>query len=138
VQSVVDQLRSARTSKDVDGTLALIAPFAVTTVTVQSGDGSATVTTRLSGIESHRQMLEQSFGQVQNRETLENYVTIRIIDDSFAIAEIYQMEIFETPDGEDWIAASESVLYLGQVDGQVLVTSATVDGWTALRPPQNE
>jgi hypothetical protein len=137
VQAIVDQLRTARTNKDVEATLELIAPFAVTTVTVQTGDGNATVTTRLAGVDAHRQMLEQSFGQVQNRETLENYVTINIIDDNFGIAEIYQMENFETPEGEDWIAASQTVLRLGRVEGQVLITSATVDGWVSARPAQD-
>lgn len=137
IQAVVDQLRTARDSKDVAGTLELIAPFAVTVVTVKSGDGNATMTNRLEGQEAHRQMLEQSFGAVQNRESLENYVTIALLGDNFGIAEIYQMENFETPEGEAFIAASETVLRLGRVDGQVLITSATVDGWIAARPSRN-
>lgn len=136
VQAVVDQLQAARSNKDVEGTLALIAPFAVTEVTVKTGNGLSTVTTRLEGMDAHRQMLEQSFSQVQNRESLENYVTIDVIDDSFGIAKIYQMETFETPEGQAWIAASQMVLRLGRVDGQVLITSATVDGWISARPSQ--
>lgn len=137
IQTVVDQLQAARVSKDIEGTLALIAPFAVTVVTVRSGDGSATVTNRLEGLEAHRQMLGQSFSEVRNRESLENYVIINLIDDNFGIAKIYQMENFETPKGEAFIVASQTVLRLSQVNGQVLITSATVDGWLAARPPQN-
>ncbi len=137
VQAVVDQLQAARANQDVEGTLELIAPFAVTVVTVESGNGLSTVTTRLEGAGAHRQMLEQSFSQVENRESLENYVTINIIDDNFGIAEIYQMENFETTGGEAWIAASQTVLRFGRVDGQVMVTSATVDGWISARPAQN-
>jgi len=137
IQAVVDQLRAARDSQDVEGTLELIAPFAVTVVTVESGDGNATVMNRLEGLAAHRQMLEQSFGEVDNRESLENYVTITLIDDNFGVAEIYQMENFETPEGEAFIAASQTVLRLGRVDGQVLITSAVVDGWIAARPSRN-
>ncbi|WP_204141358.1 hypothetical protein [Halomicronema sp. CCY15110] len=134
VQAVVDQLQLARNNQDVAGTLELIAPFAVTVVTVKNGDGSASTTSRIAGVDAHRQMLEQSFGQVQSRDSLENYVTIRIVDDGLGIAEIYQMETVETLAGEAWIAASQTVLYFGRVDGQVRVTSATVDGWMAARP----
>lgn len=137
IQAVVEQLRAARDSKDVEGTLELIAPFAVTVVTVESGDGNATVMNRLEGLSAHRQMLEQSFGEVENRESLENYVTITLIDDNFGVAEIYQMENFETPEGEAFIAASETVLRVGRVDGQVLITSATVDGWISARPSRD-
>lgn len=137
VQAVIDQLQAARNNRDVDGTLELMAPFAVTVVTVESGNGLSTVTTHLEGVEAHRQMLEQSFSQVQSRESLKNYVTIDIIDDNFGIAKIYQMENFETSAGEAWIAASQTVLRLGRVDGQVLITSATVDGWISARPSQD-
>lgn len=138
VQAVVDQLQAARANQDVEGTLALIAPFAVTEVTVRTGSGLSTVTTRLEGGDAHRQMLEQSFSQVQNRESLENYVTIDIIDENFGIAKIYQMENFETSEGEAaWIAASQTVLRLGRVDGRVLITSATVEGWISARPARN-
>jgi hypothetical protein len=137
VQAIVDQLQTARANGDVEGTLELIAPFAVTVVTVESGNGLSTVTSRVEGMAAHQQILEQSFNQVQNRESLENDVTINIIDENFAIAKIYQMENFETSGGEAWIAASQTVLRLGQVDGQVLVTSATVDGWISARPSQN-
>jgi hypothetical protein len=64
-------------------------------------------------------------------------VTIDIIDDNFGIAKIYQMENLETSTGEAWIAASQTVLRVSRVDGQVLVTSATVDGWISVRPSQN-
>ncbi|MGF1518466.1 MAG: hypothetical protein ACFCVB_11760 [Nodosilinea sp.] len=114
-----------------------MAPFAVTVVTVEAGNGLSTITTHLEGVEAHRQMLEQSFSQIQSWESLRNYVTIDIIDDNFGIAKIYQMENFETAAGESWIAASQTVLRLGRVDGQVLVTSATVDGWIAARPSQD-
>ena len=137
VQTIVDQLQAARANQDVEATLELIAPFAVTVVTVESGNGLSTVTTRLEGMDAHRQMLEQSFSQVENRESLENYVTINVINDDFGIAEIYQMENFETSGGEAWIAASQTVLRLGRVDGQVMVTSATVNGWISARPAQN-
>ncbi|WP_156119773.1 hypothetical protein [Leptolyngbya sp. KIOST-1] len=137
VQTVLDRLQAARDSRDVEGTLSLIAPFAVTVVTVESGNGLSTVTTRLEGVEAHRQMLEQTFGQVQRRESLRNYVAIDIIDDNFGIAKIYQMENFETSAGEMLIAASQTVLRLGRVNGQVLVTSATVDGWISPRPTGN-
>lgn len=137
IQAVVDRLRAARDSKDIEGTLELIAPFAVTVVSVQGGDGNATVTNRLEGQEAHRQMLEQSFGQVQNRESLKQSVTITLVDDNFGTAEIYQMENFETLEGEAFIAASETVLRLGRVDGQVLITSATVDGWISARPSRD-
>jgi hypothetical protein len=137
VQAVIDRLQVARDNRDVEGTLELIAPFAVTVVTVESGSGLSTITTHLEGVDAHRQMLEQSFGQVQNRESLKNYVTIDIVDDNFGIAKIYQMENFETSAGEAWIAASQTVLRLGRVDGQVLITSATVDGWISARPSQD-
>jgi hypothetical protein len=134
IQTVVDRLQIARANQDVAGTLELIAPFAVTVVTVENGSGSTSITTRLEGMDAHRQMLEQSFGQVQSRDSLENYVTIRIVDDGLGIAEIHQMETVETAAGEAWIAASQTVLRFGRVDGQVLVTSATVEGWIAARP----
>jgi hypothetical protein len=137
VQAVINLLQAARNNRDVEGTLALIAPFAVTVVTVESGNGLSTVTTRLEGVEAHRQMLEQTFTQVQSRESLRNYVAIDIIDDSFGIAKIYQMENFETSAGEALIAASQTVLRFGRVNGQVLVTSATVDGWVSPRPTGN-
>ncbi|HSM82657.1 MAG TPA: hypothetical protein VLS96_13280 [Nodosilinea sp.] len=137
VQAVIDLLQAARNNRDVEGTLELMAPFAVTVVTVESGNGLSTITTHLEGMDAHRQMLEQSFSQVQSRESLKNYVTIDIIDDNFGLAKIYQMETFETAAGEAWIAASQTVLRLGRVDGQVLVTSATVDGWISARPAQN-
>ncbi|MGG6241871.1 hypothetical protein ACQ4N7_24875 [Nodosilinea sp. AN01ver1] len=137
IQAVIDRLQAARNNRDVEGTLALIAPFAVTVVTAESGNGVSTITTHLDGVEAHRQMLEQSFSQVQRRESLKNYVTIDIIDDNFGLAKIYQLENFETSTGETWIAASQTVLRLGRVDGQVLVTSATVDGWISARPAQN-
>lgn len=137
VQAIVDQLQAARAKQDVEGTLELLAPFAVTVVTVESGNGLSTVTTRLEGVAAHRQMLEQSLSQIQNRESLENYVTINIIDEGLGIAKIYQMENLETADGEAWIAASQTVLRLGRVDGQVLITSATVDGWISARPAQD-
>lgn len=137
VQAIIDRLQVARDNRDVEGTLGLIAPFAVTVVTVKTGDGLSTITTHLEGVDAHRQMLEQSFGQVQNRESLRNYVTIDIIDDDFGIAKIYQMENFETSEGESLIAGSQTVLRLGRVDGQVLITSATVDGWISARPAQN-
>ncbi|TVP65383.1 MAG: hypothetical protein EA342_14445 [Leptolyngbya sp. LCM1.Bin17] len=82
-------------------------------------------------------MLEQTFDQVQGRDSLRNYVAIDIIDDNFGIAKIYQMENFETSAGESLIAASQTVLRFGQVNGQVLVTSATVDGWISPRPTGN-
>ncbi|WOD37056.1 hypothetical protein [Nodosilinea sp. E11] len=137
IQAVINLLQAARNNRDVEGTLELMAPFAVTVVTVEAGNGLSTITTHLEGVDAHRQMLEQSFNQVQTRESLRNYVTIDIIDDNFGIAKIYQMENFETSEGEAWIAASQTVLRLGRVDGQVLVTSATVDGWIAARPSQN-
>lgn len=138
VEAVVSQLQAARANQDVEAFLELLAPFVVTVVTVEAGNGLSTVTTRLEGVDAHRQMLEQSFSQVQNRASLENDVTIDVIDENFGIAKIYQMENFETSEGEEaWIAASQTVLRLGRVDGQVLVTSATVDGWIAARPPQN-
>lgn len=137
VQAVIDQLQAARNNRDVEGTLELMAPFAVTVVTVESGNGLSKITTHLEGVDAHRRMLEQSFGQVQSRESLKNYVTIDIIDDDFGLAKIYQMENFETSTGEAWIAASQTVLRLGRVNGQVLVTSATVDGWISARPAQD-
>jgi hypothetical protein len=137
VQAVIDLLQAARNNRDIEGTLDLIAPFAVTVVTVNASNGLSTITTHLEGVDAHRQMLEKSFGHVQNRESLRNYVTIDIIDDNFGIAKIYQMETLETSAGEAWIAASQTVLRLGRVDGQVLVTSATVDGWMSLRPSRN-
>ncbi|MEA5448047.1 hypothetical protein VB780_05665 [Leptolyngbya sp. CCNP1308] len=137
VQAVIDLLQAARDNRDIEGTLELMAPFAVTVVTVESGNGLSTITTHLEGMDAHRQMLEQSFSQVQSRESLKNYVTIDIIDDNFGLAKIYQMETFETSAGEAWIAASQTVLRLGRVDGQVLVTSATVDGWISARPSQD-
>ncbi len=137
VQAVIDQLQTARNNRDVEGTLALIAPFAVTVVTAKTGNGLSTITTQLEGVYAHRQMLEQSFSQVRNRESLRNYVTIDIIDDDFGIAKIYQMENMETAAGETWIAASETVLRLGRVDGQVMITFATVDGWFSARPAQD-
>lgn len=137
VQAVIEQLEAARNSRDVEGTLALIAPFAVTVVTIESGNGLSTVTTRLEGVEAHRQMLEQTFGQVQNRERLRDYVAIDIINENFGIAKIYQMENLQTAQGEALIAASQTVLRFGQVNGQVLVTSATVDGWISARPTGN-
>jgi hypothetical protein len=137
IQAVIERLEAARNSRDVEGTLALIAPFAVTVVTVESGNGLSTVTTRLEGVDAHRQMLEQTFGEVQGRERLRGYVAIDVINDSFAIAKIYQMENFETSAGETLIAASQTVLRFGRVNGQVLVTSATVDGWISPRPTGN-
>ncbi|MFQ4135956.1 hypothetical protein PGN35_006505 [Nodosilinea sp. PGN35] len=137
VQVVIDRLQTARNNRDVEGTLELIAPFAVTVVTVEAGNGLSTVTTRLEGMNDHRQMLEQTFSQVQTRESLRNYVTIDMIDDNFGIAKIYQMENLATTAGDTWIAASQTVLRLGRVDGQVLVTSATVDGWISARPSQD-
>lgn len=137
VQAVIERLQAARNSRDVEETLALIAPFAVTVITVESGNGLSTATTRLEGVEAHRQMLEQTFDQVQGRDSLRNYVAIDIIDDNFGIAKIYQMENFETSAGESLIAASQTVLRFGQVNGQVLVTSATVDGWISPRPTGN-
>lgn len=137
VQAVIDLLQAARANRDVEGTLELIAPFAVTVVTAKTGNGLSTITTHLEGVDAHRQILEQSFSQVQTLESLENYVTIDIIDDNFGIAKIYQMENFETAEGEAWIAASQTVLRLSRVDGQVLVTSATVDGWISARPSQD-
>ena len=65
---------------------------------------------------------------------LSDCIANHIIGDDFGIAKIYQMENFETSAGEAWIAASQTALCLGRVDGQVLVTSATVDRWIATRP----
>ena len=137
VQAVIDRLQTARNNRDVEATLALIAPFAVTVVTAKTGNGLSTMTTQLEGLNAHRQMLEQSFGQVQARESLRNRVTIDIVDDNFGIAKIYQMENMTTAAGESWIAASETVLRLGRVNGQVMITSATVDGWFSARPAQD-
>jgi hypothetical protein len=137
VRAVIDQLQTARTNQDIDQTLGLIAPFAVTVVTVKTGNGLSTATTRLEGLHAHQQLLEQSFSQIQNQESLENYVTIDIVDDNFGIAKIHQMETFETVEGQSWIASSQTVLRLGRVDGRVMITSATVDGWISLRPAQN-
>jgi hypothetical protein len=137
VKAVIDQLEAARTNQDVERFLELIAPFAVTVVTAKAGSGLSTITTHLEGVYAHRRMLEQSFRQVQNWESLENYVTIDIIDDNFGIAKIYQLENLETLEGEAWIAASQTVLRLGRVNGQVLVTSATIDGWISSRPSQD-
>ncbi|MFH7242072.1 MAG: hypothetical protein ACHWZW_04390 [Spirulina sp.] len=137
VQAVIEQLEAARDSRDVEGTLALIAPFAVTVVTVESGNGLSTVTTRLEGIDAHRQMLEQTFGQVQSREMLRGHIDIDIVNDGFGVAKIYQMENIQTSEGEALIAASQTVLRFGQVNGRVLVTSATVEGWIAARPTEN-
>ena len=137
IQAVLEQLKAARDNRDVEGMLELIAPFAVTVVSVEANNGLSTMTTRLEGVDAHRQMLEQTFGQVESRESLRNYVTIDIIDDDFSVAKIYQMENLETAAGESWIAASQTVLRLGRVDGRVLVTSATVDGWISARSAQN-
>ncbi|NMF84507.1 hypothetical protein [Nodosilinea sp. P-1105] len=136
VQAVIDQLEAARANQDVERILDLIAPFAVTVVTIKAGSGLSTITTHLEGIYAHQRILEQSFRQVQSRESLENYITIDIIDDNFGIAKIYQMENVETLEGEAWIAASQTVLRLGRVDGQVRITSATVDGWISARPSE--
>ncbi|HIK13802.1 MAG TPA: hypothetical protein IGS53_00645 [Leptolyngbyaceae cyanobacterium M33_DOE_097] len=136
VQSVVKQLQAARVSEDIEGTLKLLAPFAVTDVTVQTGNGITTVITHLEGTAAHRQMLEQSFGKVQSRKVLKNYVTINIISNDFGMAKIYQIENLETQDGKSFVAASETILRLGRVDGQVLITSATVEGWISERPSQ--
>lgn len=137
IQAVIDRLEAARNRRDVEGMLALIAPFAVTVVTVESGNGLSTVTTRLEGIDAHRQMLEQTFGQVQSQERLRGYVAIDVINGDFGIAKIYQMENLQTGEGEALIAASQTVLRFGRVNGQVLVTSATVDGWISARPTGN-
>jgi len=136
VQAVVNQLQAARVSEDIEGTLKLLAPFAVTDVTVQAGNGITTVITHLEGAAAHRQMLQQSFGQVQSRKILKNYVTINLVSDDLGIAKIYQIENLETHDGKSFVSASETILRLGRVDGQVLITSATVEGWISERPSQ--
>jgi len=136
IQSVVNQLQAARVNEDIEGTLRLLAPFAVTDVMVKTGNGITTVMTRLEGSAVHRQMLQQSFGQIQSRKILKNYVTINIVSDDFGTAEIYQIENLETQDGKPFVASSKTVLRLGRVDGRVLITSATVEGWVSERPSQ--
>jgi hypothetical protein len=135
VRQVMSAIAKAEKNEDIEGLLDFLVPFAISEVTVDSQGKS--ITTTLEGIDSHRKLLEFTFGKVEKRDAINEYTTIRITPDG-KIATVTRMmtEELSTADGREFISSGTDTFRLAWIDGRPMVISTKSQGWLEERPAQ--
>ncbi|HAC65433.1 MAG TPA: hypothetical protein DCF68_18360, partial [Cyanothece sp. UBA12306] len=88
------------------------------------------VTTTLEGIEEHRQLLEKNFKLIKNRETIDEYVKVKISPDGqIATATRMFVEKINLEDGRQFFTSGTDIFRFAWIDNQPKIISTKTQGW---------
>lgn len=132
IQAVLDQLAAAREKNDVEGMLKFLAPFVISSVTLDRDNTSTTFT--LEGIDAHRDFLQDSVGKIKNREELGKRVNIKFINEKMAIVNSFSLKNITTKEEGKFVMSDVNVMRFAWIDGKPMITSMEIKGWLAQRP----
>ncbi|PSF39346.1 hypothetical protein C7H19_00730 [Aphanothece hegewaldii CCALA 016] len=133
ILKILEELKTAREKKDIDGMLKYIAPFAYTEVTVQTDNGRITI--NVQGTDEHRDLLTKS-AQLRNASTtLDETAKVDVAaDGNYAIATLNSTEQITTAQGATVLTSGNDILRFGMVNNQPMIVSATLNGWLSILP----
>jgi predicted lipid-binding transport protein (Tim44 family) len=136
IRQTLEAIQKAREAKDIEGVLEFVAPFAYSEVTVETSDRKLTV--NLAGTEEHRELLENTFAQIQESNALNRQIKISVTPDGqMGTATISTIREIATQDGRQFFSSSTNTIRFGWINEQPEIVSMTIEGWLSERPAQN-
>ena len=135
IRQTMKAINEAENREDIDSLLKFLVPFSISEITVEHKGNI--LTTTLEGINAHRRMLKNTFSLVQERETLNDYMTVRITSDG-QIATVTRIivENLTTKDDKNFIASGTDIIRFALIDNQPKIISIRSKGWLEERPQQ--
>ena len=136
IRQTMAAIDKAEKYKDIEELLTFLAPFAVSEVTVEYEDTS--ITASLEGIDAHRDLLKKTFGLVKEREIINDYMSVRLTaDGKLAIVTRIIVEVINTSDGKQFMAASNDTFRFAWLENQPTIVSTKSKGWLEEIPVAN-
>jgi len=133
VLATMKKLTQAEKQKDVASLVGMLAPYAVSEVTVENQGKK--ITQVLEGRGAHQELLEKTYANRTQEETLNERLKVRITPDGeLAIVTRDSLEIFSTQEGQNLIGLSRDTIYFAWLDNQPKVISVKTEGWLEERP----
>lgn len=130
IQQVLAAIQTAQEQEDVEGILKFLAPFVTSEITVESDD--STLTFILEGQAEHRELLKKTNALIDDRESLNQQIKIRITaDGQLGIATISTVKEIDTENGEQLYTGSNDTIRFAWIDNQPKIISMTIKGWLA-------
>lgn len=137
VQQTMAAIKKAESQDDIDTLMKFLVPYTVSEITVESQEKS--ITRSIEGLEAHRELLQKIFDRIKDRETLNEYSTIRITPDGqLAIVTRTNTEVLTTNDGKRFLSSGTDVFRIAWINNQAKVISIKSQGWIEERPPASK
>lgn len=133
VLAIMEQIKQAEKNEDINTIVSFLAPFIISTITVEAQD---TITTKnLRGKQAHRDFLENSFKVVKQREEIKSYLTVSTSEDAqlITVTRLHIREV-ETENTQEFISSSTDVIYFALVEGKPMIVGINTKGWLEERP----
>ena len=133
IRQTMVAIEDAENKEDIDALLKFLVPFAISEITVKSQ--GTTLTTNVEGINAHRKLLKRSFDLVKERDTINDYITIRITPDGkIATVTRVVVETLTIEDGTRFLASGTDIFRFAIIDNQPKIISTKSQGWLEKRP----
>lgn len=133
IRQTMEAIDEADNREDIDGMLKFLAPFSISEITVEYKGNI--LTTNLEGINAHRRMLKNTFALVKERETINDYMTIRMTPDGkIGVVTRVIFENLTTKDDQKFIVSGTDIIRFAMIDNQPKVISVKSQGWLEPRP----
>lgn len=133
VLAMMEKLTQAEKQKDVATLVSILAPYAISEVTVESQGKK--LTQAVEGRQAHQELLQKTYANRTREETLNERLKVRITPDGqLAIVTRDSLETFSTQGGQNLIGLSRDTIYFAWLDNQPKVIAVKTEGWLEERP----
>ena len=135
VLAIMEIIEKAEEKEDISTILNFLAPFVVSSVTVDTKD--ATVTRNLEGKKAHDDFLQNNFNLVKDEELIDSYTTVSMSEDEQVLT-VTRLRITNvvTEDAREFLSSSNDLIRFALIDDQPMIVSITIKGWLEERPSQ--
>ena len=133
IRQTMEAINEAENREDIDTMLKFLAPFSISEITVEYKGNI--LTTNLEGINAHRRMLKNTFALVKERETINDYMTVRMTSDGqIGVVTRVIFENLTTKDDQKFIVSGTDILRFAMINNQPKIISVKSQGWLEPRP----
>ncbi|MGK7881008.1 MAG: hypothetical protein AB4060_13040 [Crocosphaera sp.] len=135
IRQAMDAINEAENREDIDAMLKFLAPFSISEITVEYKGNI--LTTNLEGVNAHRRMLKDTFALVKQRETINDYMTVRITPDGqVGVVTRVIFENLTTKDDQSFIVSGTDIIRFAIINNQPKIISVKSQGWLEPRPTE--
>ncbi len=128
LNEIMTNLEAAEMEENLQGILQYLAPYVITSVTVDLDERK--VTTFIEGKDQHQEYLKNSFQNIKSRKIISSYTTTKINGNGqMALLTRVRSRELNSEEGESYLSLSTDKIRFAMIDNQPKIINVESSGW---------